>query len=611
MKQEIHFMFVTCLTIVTCVGLVIGQKTAAATVDVPINSKNEKGVLTREEQAVRATYEKLTNLNKAARLLRLATYVSTSAIQDDVLRFELSNFKVGRVQEIMSTLRTELATLPSGQIIMLTPSTSKLNNGEERVAYEAVWTNGQYASIYDPQWTISDVLGFEPENNYDVGEYAAYEVTVFFRGQSRVYRALALFHNVYGSTEPLRPTFWDSVVGLGGVLGDVWKEQRHTLSDRDSLLEGQNAETSAEGSIKALDSESSEYPPGSTSVSVNGVIPGPIVRPITEDTTEHVTGKHGERVGLQGLCTSLSNNQQACSVQITDTDTYENGSTTNWLYLHVNRTDQKFYPSSGSRGTTISCLAGRGIATHYCLDPACTFSVSLQLTPLGLRMEGGDVWNGELGLTHSCNIAPVSCSPTRRAKCFAAGEGFDEDTCLCLPESPILIDVEGNGYSLTDLRGGVGFDLNADGTAERLSWTAIGSDDGWLVLDRNGNGLIDNGTELFGNFTPQPVSNDRNGFLALAEFDKPLNGGNGDGIIDDRDSVYTSLRLWRDENHNGISENTELGTLAQFGIDSIALDYHESKRTDEFGNRFVYRAKIEDSNGAQVGRWAWDVFLLH
>lgn len=178
----------------------------------------------------------------------------------------------------------------------------------------------------------------------------------------------------------------------------------------------------------------------------------------------------------------------------------------------------------------------------------------------------------------------------------------------CIP-SPVLIDILGNGFALTDAENGVMFDFNGDRVPHQISWTAANSDDAWLVLDRNNNGLIDSALEMFGNYTAQPDSSEKNGFLALAEYDKTSNGGNEDGSIDNQDAIFNDLRLWQDINHNGVSETSELSTLSSKNIAELELKYKKSKKTDEFGNEFRYRAKVWNSNKKKVGKWAWDVFL--
>jgi hypothetical protein len=198
------------------------------------------------------------------------------------------------------------------------------------------------------------------------------------------------------------------------------------------------------------------------------------------------------------------------------------------------------------------------------------------------------------------NICPNGSAP----QCVQGTSGSYSYVCF----SPILLDVDGSGFHMTDAQDGVRFTLDKAGATLQIGWTAQGSTNAWLALDRNGNGKIDDATELFGNMTPQPPSPDRNGFLALAVYDNPQNGGNDDGFIDEHDAIYDKLLLWQDTNHDGISQPQELHHLSELGIARIDLHYDEVDRIDANGNAFHLRGRVWDSQGHRGGRFAWDVY---
>ncbi len=221
------------------------------------------------------------------------------------------------------------------------------------------------------------------------------------------------------------------------------------------------------------------------------------------------------------------------------------------------------------------------------------------------------LWSGEeisSPWVGQCDIESSVCTDWQDNDCDGLRDSQDPG-CICT--TPIVIDSLGDGFNLTSLSDGVTFDITGVGLPVRVAW--IQGDEAWLALDRNGNGTIDSGLELFGNVTPQTMPLDRsaaNGFNALAEFDKPSSGGNSDNVISSGDAIFASLKLWRDDNHNGISELAELNSLPALGVAEIDLKYKTSKRADEHGNQFRYRAKVRGTDGAQLGRWAWDVFLV-
>lgn len=161
---------------------------------------------------------------------------------------------------------------------------------------------------------------------------------------------------------------------------------------------------------------------------------------------------------------------------------------------------------------------------------------------------------------------------------------------------PLILDLDNDGFDIESKKLGTYFDLNCDGFAERINWTRK---DAVLALDKDGNGLIDDGGEVFGDYhLLVDGSRAKNGFEALAQYDT-----NGDGIIDENDEIFDQLRLWVDENGDGVSDIGELRTLRDLHIKAINLNYEYANQPTEtealIGNisTFVY----EDGSIGNIG----------
>jgi hypothetical protein len=173
-------------------------------------------------------------------------------------------------------------------------------------------------------------------------------------------------------------------------------------------------------------------------------------------------------------------------------------------------------------------------------------------------------------------------------------QAYCVSTCIgthC-PESPILIDLDGDGFELAGLSDGVLFDIDGDGSREPIGWTLSTAEDAFLALDLNADGAIGSGAELFGNFSTTPDgATPRTGFGVLRIYDDPQWGGNSDGRIDRRDGVFRRLLAWIDRDHNGVSEIAELYSLPSLGVVQLDIDYVHREIVDPRGNLLYYWSK--------------------
>ncbi|MEO1895901.1 MAG: hypothetical protein ABGX32_06525, partial [Methylococcales bacterium] len=127
---------------------------------------------------------------------------------------------------------------------------------------------------------------------------------------------------------------------------------------------------------------------------------------------------------------------------------------------------------------------------------------------------------------------------------------------------PIVIDLDNDGIEIVQSVTSNQFDMNPEGTATPTNW--LSGADGFLALDINGNGQVDNITELFSEYF---ALGGNSGLEALRTLDE-----NEDGIIDQNDSQFANLQIWQDKNQDGISSADELSSLADHGVESFDLN---------------------------------------
>jgi len=245
------------------------------------------------------------------------------------------------------------------------------------------------------------------------------------------------------------------------------------------------------------------------------------------------------------------------------------------------------------------------------IDPGCGDRI------MGPRVIAGGVYQARAISVAECNkVADTNHTQDElyydEIECQTPGSAcHDGDYDYC---SPIVIHLEnGEEAEFTSPQKGVYFDLDGGGR-DLVSWTQGKSNTALLVWDRNGNGKIDDGTELFGTATPLLGGGlARMGYEALAELDSLEEGGNGNGWFEPADAHWRSLQLWIDWDHNGRSNPGELMSLDDggvYGIKAVGIPF--SSKKDEHGNWFKWSSPAYlQRDGESFVTESVDVFFVH
>lgn len=289
------------------------------------------------------------------------------------------------------------------------------------------------------------------------------------------------------------------------------------------------------------------------------------------------------------------------------------------------RTVKAKRPLAGVAATIVAMVAGAPMVPRVVAECALSGGVS---TAAGCtRMGGQPALGGCTSVTGGdCYSCQYQCPNGETQNCAEQADGGHQ---ICWPadydtgpqpldqqqgsESPILIDLDSNGFHLDGLDRAVLFDLGGKGVPRYYSWTSAQGRDAFLCRDRNGNGRIESGQELFGNATPLAGGAQApHGYAALRELDLLTQGGNQDGRLTAADWGFQELCAWVDEDHDGVSDAGEVLPLWQAGVIELSYEYHETRRRDVYGNEFRYQGSAVLANPQGKPRHAptYDVFFL-
>ncbi|MBZ5490968.1 MAG: hypothetical protein LAO76_08555 [Acidobacteriia bacterium] len=636
--------------------------------------------MSHEEQVVRTTYARL---SYAAQVNDIQTLwmekghrqqidpIQFKLRMDQQLRFDLSDFKVGPISEILPVNYSQLVTKPSKQTEMLY-IVSSLSGTSTKDQYGKILSEGSSA-IAQVQWKPSFDIG----ENWDMSfatiyplteeagqhqKYAAYQVKVTFQGRSRIYHAMFLFGP---KDNPILPI--DTVANLGG--GGLTFFLKHD-GYPGSLIEGEFAakdplvrnwlrsQQTAQGQPGQLNCDAATGRCSIHEDDFKKLKPIHFSAPKTKwqsgqyrlmEAGFHPPIKREQPLLLQATCSDynttfalplgfLNGNQFHLGPEIHFVDVTKSTSCTftasasssgncdttcmvsavpladdgegflsSFCHQPGVNADTSHATATGF-GTGASCSGAAGGAVKACFACACGVTVSISQSGVGATITSDGFFQFADGASNNCPAQPdPALAGGGGGGCAPPSDDFAPLEC-----DPIILDLDGHGFELTSAASGVMFDIRATGKPIKIPWTSGASSTAFLVLDRNGNGAIDDGTELFSNVSPQPLDPSPNGFKALAQYDLPANGGNGDGVIDAKDQVFPFLRLWVDANHDGICQPGELHTLADMDVYSLSVDYTLSGRKDQFGNVFQYKASVNRGmrNASDVGPMAYDVFMV-